>query len=203
MFRAFGLDNTQHAPEWTGEQAADAHDRRGRNRRRKGQGARRGAELDACEPLRLDDGTGTLSGRTGSGAWRGQAWERRSPLSSTPRRRPAAKAAAAAPATPPSRRRQAPHRSRAAEEGRDHAEKQLYRRDSEPAAAAPLGDDRAAVSRRSHPSIRAGPGRRMIPMRRIWERVGSVDIGRLVPPAAAQSSIAEAESGRGARRESA
>ena len=23
-FRAFGLDNKQHAPEWTGEQAADA-----------------------------------------------------------------------------------------------------------------------------------------------------------------------------------
>ena len=33
----------------------------------------------------------------------------------------------------------------------------------------------------------------MIPMRRIWERVGSVDIGRLVPPTAAQSAIAEAE----------
>ena len=209
MFRAFGLDNTQHAPQWTGEQAADLTTAEGEIGV---EGAGKDKASDPAEPEAsnpFDGDEGSLSGLSGAGRGAGSTPSQDIALSEQPasaRRpqrasasRPAPKAASPAgpPPAPAAERPAMPapaEEAKKSEAPRSRGETLFSGRDDSEPRPAPRP---AATIAEPFPNNRPGdsrwPGRRMIPMRRIWERVGSVDIGRLVPPGAAQTAIAEAE----------
>lgn len=172
MFKAFGLDNTRTAHQWTGEEAADATTAKG------------ATELEAPEddafdkdssararsgPAKMDalSGDGEASG-FGMGTLGGGAGVAK-PKPSMPA--PAAKA----PAGPP---------PATAAEPLPFAEEKSKKESAR--------DDAPRLSRR--PPVNPWGGRRtMVPMRRIWERKGSVLEGRATAKAATPSAIGQAE----------
>lgn len=170
MFKAFGLDNTRTSHQWTGEEVASATVG-------KGQQELESPEDDAFDkdsatrarsgPMKSGDlgfdGEASGGGGVGMGALGG----------ATAAPKPAAKPAgpppaAAAPAEP----------MPFAEE---KAKKEVAR------------DEAPRSMRRPPPRPPWGGGRTMVPMRRIWERKGSVLEGRITAKAATPSAIGQAE----------
>jgi hypothetical protein len=162
MFKAFGLDNTRTAHQWSGEETASGTTAQGEH------------ELDSVEadafdksaggkdragPKKMDFGDGEAPGGGGFGMGASGIAQ------SAPR--PAAK-----PSAPPA----------TAAEPLPFAEEKSKKE---------LAADEAPRSRRPPP--RPDRGRRMIPMRRIWERKGSVLEGRVTAKAATPSAIGQAE----------
>ncbi|MBK8995160.1 MAG: FecR domain-containing protein [Myxococcales bacterium] len=167
MFKAFGLDNTRTSHQWTGEEVAA------------GTVAKGAQELEAPEDDAFDKDSSArakspmksgdlgFDGEASGGAGFGQG--ALGGATATPK--PAAK-----PAGPP------PAATAPAEPmpfAEEKAKKEVMR-------------DEAPRSMR-RPSRPWGGGRNMVPMRRIWERKGSVLEGRITAKAATPSAIGQAE----------
>ena len=183
MFRAFGLDNTRRAPEWTGEEAAQVATAEGENAVEKDK-----ADLDLANPFddRASSGAGVGTLGHGAGPVFRSAGGRGDEDVQFESPRPAAKAARRPlPAPAPEPLAPAKPAPEAAPTTQAEAKKESSRPAGPPAASATI----------ARPFDEPPPwrGRRMIPMRRIWERVGSVDTARLAPPNASASLIATAE----------
>ncbi|MBK7580416.1 MAG: FecR domain-containing protein [Myxococcales bacterium] len=170
MFKAFGLDNTRTLHQWTGEDAADATTAKG---------AVALAEDDA-DGLSDKEGSGPLSGSmrqksmdfgadeapAGGGFGMGSSGATASPA------KPMAKSPMPSSAPPAIAAEPNPF-------AEEKAKKDTTRADPR--------------SMRRPPSPPWNRGRRMIPMRRIWERKGSVLEGRVTAKAATPSAIGLAE----------
>ncbi|MCC6217317.1 MAG: FecR domain-containing protein [Polyangiaceae bacterium] len=168
MFRAFGLDNTRDAPDWTGEAAAEsttAAREDGEDPAASGAGDSAGgfAGADKKKDAEWEDSAGV--GRLGAG----------SGIAMPGGAAPPAKAGAATPSNPYS----VPPAATAAPPPR-------------PAESKPsmLADDWPAQERARRVRPRPRP---MIPMRRVWERKGEISTERLTPASAGSSALATAE----------
>ncbi|HEX6272491.1 MAG TPA: hypothetical protein VFZ53_05610, partial [Polyangiaceae bacterium] len=169
MFKAFGLDNQRHSPLWSGEDEAEGVS-----------AAKEESFADALDEAGDDRFSGTSLGGIGSGGG-----GRGAPASAAP-----SKAA----------RDDAFERESA--EPRSEAKK-MRTIDAEPApkpAPAPSMSRSAAngallPNDPMNPFLPepATPRRRMIPMRRTFERTGEVFVDRFAPRAASSSAIASAE----------
>jgi tetratricopeptide (TPR) repeat protein len=194
MFRAFGLDNTRTTPEWTGEEASEGTSA-------DGEIALAGPGIGEASGGKASAGGGFGTGMGGLGtAGPGTMAKREAPM--TGKRdfaddsldrmlMPAAKEP-----TRRSKAAEAPGGARvadpAASESRAAAPAPLMEvaPPAPPQAAPPV----ASTPPLPRPPIRPGRTRQMIPMRRIWERVGLVSIGRLEPRGAGRTTIANLES---------
>jgi hypothetical protein len=173
MFKAFGLDNTRVAPEWTGEEQTESA-------KAKGQIAMDGddaREKDKEEgPGMGESRSGGLAGKKAKGSARDlgfpgggatdSPWADASKAESAANAYQAQAAPAATMAGPP------------------------------PAPARPPASERKAprsVMEDEMPPPPPNRGRRMIPMRKIWERIGTVMAAQQVPSAASASKLGEAE----------
>jgi tetratricopeptide (TPR) repeat protein len=146
MFRAFGLDNTRRAPEWTGELEA---------------------ESEEAEAVALDEGSGA-KGKSGvSYAQSDLGFGSGGGVPSAEAKKAERPMGAPVPAAPAEIAASQPRRSA-------------------PARDLPM-DDRVW-------ELPPPPRQRMVPMRRIWERVGQIRPETTVPKLASPSAIAEAES---------
>ncbi len=165
MFRAFGLDNTRTSHQWTGEEAAETAT---------AQGAFdiEDEEVDALGGLSKDDVVGhsaTKRAKAKSSMDLGDSFG--GGFASGAAAGPAPTTAMPRPAAKPA----APSFDRSADEKKE--------------ASAP-----AQIATEEPPMRpRWQNNRRMIPMRRIWERKGTIESGRLTPKAATPSAIAAAE----------
>ena len=173
MFKAFGLDNTRFSPEWSGEDEA------------RGESANKDGErvLDALDAYG-DDGTGSIVIGEGGGA----------------------RASGGPSAAAPGRARTLDAEFDAANEERADAPREKKSLESssrpmpapkpspEPNTPAPSATSGPIVPREPPSVILEPPSRRrMIPMRRTFERTGEVFIDRFLPRAASSSAIAAAE----------
>ncbi|MCC6668363.1 MAG: FecR domain-containing protein [Polyangiaceae bacterium] len=158
MFKAFGLDNTRTAHQWTGEEAAAGTVAQGAN------------EVDESEGDAFDKDS-AARGRSGPAKMSAKAMDSEAPggggfgMGSAGAASPAPK-----PASP----------SMAAEP-LPFAEEKAKK------------EDAPRASRRPPPMDPWTRPRNMIPMRRIWERKGSVLEGRVQPKAVSLGTIAQAE----------
>lgn len=143
MFRAFGLENTRTAPEWTGEEAADK--------------AEVGEDESVKEETEGESAAKSTLGTLGSAAV-GSGMSART-RTSAPKLAPAPTSPSAA----------------------DGVLEQKRRPNAEW-----LGDP-------FNPMLESPPRRRLVPMRRIWERRGKVTTGSSRPRAASFDAIAKAE----------
>ncbi|HWA76204.1 MAG TPA: VIT domain-containing protein [Polyangiaceae bacterium] len=168
MFHAFGLERSQTAPSWTGEEAAesttaqvddkaDAEDQDALSGPALDQPReRKKAELNAYDSAAEMGVEGRSAGGLGATA---AAPMKPAPAPASPAARSAAKASRSEPDAFPGDAR---------------------------ANAGPLEFER--------PSPPPPPRqRRMVPMRRVWERTADIDVSRIVPKAASFEAIAEAE----------
>jgi Vault protein inter-alpha-trypsin domain/FecR protein/von Willebrand factor type A domain len=170
MFKAFGLDNTRTSHQWTGEETASGSTASGLNKV---------AEDEADDDLAKDDksfdapggGVGSATRSAGpmadaeSGSGFGGGGMARAPA-----KRPSPKPAATMAAPPMAAEEPAPPPA-------EKSKKEVARR---PATTAPPRD------------MWQGR-RRMVAMRRIWERKGSVSSGLTPPKNATPSAVAAAE----------
>ena len=178
MFKAFGLDNTRTAHQWTGEEAAA------------GTTAQGAKELEAPEddafdkdsaarakggPAKMD----SLADGEASGGGFGFG------LGGIGTTGKAGGAAQPKPAAKPSSPAGPPPAATAPAEPLPFAE--------EKAKKAEIARDAAPRSMRRPPVNPWGGRRQMVPMRRIWERKGSVLEGRVTAKAATPSAIGQAE----------
>ncbi len=176
MFQAFGLDNTRTSHQWTGEEAAEGAVAAGLDEIEdeedpvgdlapRGGGRARGPGLSAADK----DVGGIGSGASSSGGFG----------LSKPAKKPSV---AARPSPPPA--------SAPAEEPLPFAQSEAKAKKE-----SSKGNDRAFELERS--SRRPWPrpdNRRMVPMRRIWERKGSIEASEnAIPSTALPSAIAIAE----------
>ncbi|HEY3256720.1 MAG TPA: VIT domain-containing protein [Polyangiaceae bacterium] len=182
MFRAFGLDNANHGPRFTGEELAEQSE------------AKAEAPVDDAEDAKdLDSSAlGAADKKSGGGSFAGPIFNAPSPTampSPSPASRSASRAAveAAAPAKPkaeaPSAAQPAPPRF--SNDGFADAPPSSPSVDMQPRRE----ELEEPVLRRSRPA----PTRRMIPMRRVWDRKGQINSGERVPRAASISAVADAE----------
>jgi len=172
MFRAFGLDSAKQAAHFTGEELAEQSEAQ--------------AELpvdDAEGPSDLGSSAlGALDKKSSGGSFRNRAvFDAPSPSSpgalgaAAPAAEAAAPAKAKAPAAP---------RAAAAPVLND-----AFADPPPPVASKPF--ERREFEEPELP--RSRPARRMIPMRRVWERKGQITTGERVPRTANISAIADAE----------
>lgn len=168
MFRAFGLDNRRSGPDWTGEVAATAQVGQAEladDAPDAPEQAAKEKKADPAKPLSLDPyGSGATAGGVGpSPAPEAEAADRSSAAGMGAPQAWAAPSPTATAAAPASR--PAPPRRDGAfgDEGGGWAEERFSR------------------------------GRRMVPMRRVWERKGAVDVDRTTPKVASLSALSEAE----------
>jgi hypothetical protein len=179
MFRAFGLDNTRTSHQWTGEEAAegavaagldeieDEEDPAGDRAPRGGGRAKGPSGLSAADGADFDGigATGSGSGGFGLGS----------------------KSASAAPNKPAARPRPAPPPASApAEDPAPFAQSE---------AKKDKGRDEAfEIQRSSRRPWQPNRGRRMIPMRRVWERKATFEASEnAIPSTALPSAITIAE----------
>jgi Mg-chelatase subunit ChlD len=179
MFKAFGLDNTRFSPEWTGEEEA------------KSESANKddSASLDALDaygdegPSDFKDSPGL--GRTGGGFGSGAS-------AAAPRR--IRTLDAEFDAAKESRSDSAPEKKRSVQITENSAPMPAPKPSPEPNTPAPSATAGPIVPREAPSVILEPPSRRrMIPMRRTFERTGEVFIDRFAPRAASSSAIAAAE----------
>ncbi len=168
MFRAFGLDNSRSAPIWTGEQQATAVASKG--------------QLEPSEDEKadsLDDlDVSTLGALGGAGSGYGDGKS-----VSKSKKSKGARAKDEAFAGPPPASTPRPAATRA----RPPAPKLSCAPGDPLCGADPFGGSSVG------PPPRRRRGRRMIPMRRVWHRVGQVATNRTVPLAASADKISKAE----------
>jgi tetratricopeptide (TPR) repeat protein len=176
MYKAFGLDNSRKTPEYTADLEAE--------------GSSASGELALADELSAQQPLAGLGRKDSSAAMR-------SPAKPAPRRNVGAlnpfddsakgSGSMARPsfAQPPA---SAPAPAAEAEAPRARAEEKAQKR----AAPLDLGFDGDSVLE-PRPRPQPIPPRRMIPMRRIWERHGEVFTDRFVPKAAAASALNDAE----------
>ena len=180
MFRAFGLDNTRTSHQWTGEEAAegsvatgleeleDEEDPVGDLAPKGGKRAHGPAALSAGDDF---GGRGFGLGQSAAPASKSGGFSRPAPA-----KKPRPSAPPPVTATP--------------------AEEPVFAEKSKKEAKSKPRDDSAfELDRRtSRRPWRRPRGRRMIPMRRIWERKGSFEASRnAIPTTALPSAIAVAE----------
>ncbi len=181
MFQAFGLDNTRTGHQWTGEEVATAATASGEVDIDEAEDDAYGGDKDSKGSLGSSaspagggglsslGATGSASGASGFGEGRsGEAAKRAAPAKPSFAPPPAASTAPKAPASEP-----LPFAD--AEEKTTSKKKEAPRSFDQPA---PRDWNR---------------GRRLVPMRRVFERKGIVSAGRVIPKAATASAIAEAE----------
>ncbi len=180
MFRAFGLDNTRTSHQWTGEEAAEGSVATGLDELEDqedpvGDLAPRGGGKRARGPVTLS--TRDDFGDSGFGLGQSAASDSKPGGFSRPMKKPAPTPRPPAAATP-------------AEEP-VFAEKSKKEAKSKPRDSSAFELDRRSSNRRPW---RRPRGRRMIPMRRIWERKGSFEASsNAIPTTALPSVIAVAE----------
>lgn len=167
MFKAFGLDNARQAPEWSGEEVAEddlANETDG--------------ELDEAA-------TGHDTSAYGSP---GANAEKKAELGA---RRLAGGLSGSAAASKPS----SAQRSSAPSFAQPPAAAPSMASETEraPATDVRVLRRRGPLQFEDPPVPELPPQRRMIPMRRVWKRVGSIDVGRNIPEAASGERIAQAE----------
>jgi hypothetical protein len=177
MNKAFGLDTTRSEHQWTGEETATSATATGEialdeEAEDDAYAAKDKASAPGGGLSQLEGGGGDVSGGFGVGT-------KGSGRASTP---PPAKAAPSMPAAEPA----APSFSDAPAE--EKAKKEAPR-----TTASGSANRGPSLARRRPPRDDWGGGRRMIPMRRIFERKGVISEGRLIPKVASASTIAAAE----------
>ncbi|HEY3495441.1 MAG TPA: VIT domain-containing protein, partial [Polyangiaceae bacterium] len=160
MFRAFGLDNTRSAPDFSGEEAAQAESAEGT------------LDVGAEDEARADgSGSGTLSGigLGGGGLGAPSGRSARGPASMAPGDASEAKAlsrAEARPAPAPSTPAPAPKPASPAKKSANADVQNPFEFEDPPPRP-----------------------RRMIPMRKVWQRNGEVVTERLIPRSAGASAL--------------
>ena len=177
MFRAFGLDAADRSSRFTGEDLAEKSDAKGELAIDDAEGAfeaaASGAARAAGGPSLDDASTGSALGGSSAKVPSGVFG------AASPAAAPPAAPKAAAPSS-------APARSKRATVDDEFAQ-------PPPAASA----DAAQLARRplplEEPLFDRTPRRRMIPMRRIWERKGQIDTADRVPRSASILALADAE----------
>lgn len=177
MFRAFGLDAADRSNRFTGEELAEKSET-------KGDLPVDDAEdtLDAAAngPVRATDSTSLDKKSTGSALGGLGAASPMAPMGSMG----AASAAEAAPAAKPKAAAPAPMKRAAADDG--------FAEPPPAPSTAPLERARSADSF-DDPPFRREPQRRLIPMRRVWDRKGSINTADRVPRTASVTAVADAE----------
>jgi hypothetical protein len=169
MFHAFGLSRSQSAPRWTGEDAAESVTAQADKADSQDQdtpvepGLDQPRERKKAELNGYDDAA-EMAAEGRSGSGLGATAA--APMKPSP-----------APASPPAATRSAAKASR--------AEPEAFPGDARQSAG-PLEFERPSLAPPPRP-------RRMVPMRRVWERTADIDVSRIVPKAASFEAIAEAE----------
>jgi hypothetical protein len=194
MFKAFGLDNTRFSPEWSGEDVAS------------GETANAPAESTFFDALgdeggepSAGPGAATRSGASGgalSGFGHGGGG-RATPPTATPSK----EASAPAPARALEREESTKdEKKRKVTISEDSAPITLSPAPKPAATAGPVpGSTRRPppadpfLAEPASPILDPSPRRRMIPMRRTFERTGEIFVDRFAPRAASSSAIAAAE----------
>jgi len=169
MFKAFGLDNTRRAPEWTGEEKSESTLAEGEY------------ELDEGEDLASVASRGAPvpgAGRLGA--------------SKRPRRR------SAVPGDPLSAELDADYGSGAGWGSTAGPPPAAAMPKSAPPTSSPPRDERPSIIAEDLPVQPPRwrprpPPPRMIPMRRVWDRKGTVDTDATAPKSATLSAVSEAE----------
>jgi ferric-dicitrate binding protein FerR (iron transport regulator)/tetratricopeptide (TPR) repeat protein len=191
MFRAFGLDNTRTTPEWTGEEASEGTSSDGEialgglgtegEKASKG-GKKMAGPMPSARPM---TGKAEASDMLLDGFGKGGGG------------RAAPAAEAPAPATGSMDRLMSRSSSRAKagtvyDFEDDESPRKIDRQTAERERLQQI--EREAAARRQQQLEMAMRNRRMIPMRRIWDRVGAVVTDRLEPRGAGRTAIASLES---------
>ncbi len=179
MFKAFGLDNTRRADQWSGEEEADGDATSGLF----DVGADEEADLASAGSIGTEgksDGAGSLGFGSGEGR-----------LASKPAPAPAPKKASKAPMDA----FEGPASAPAAASPRAEAAPPPAATSTAPQRKpAVLADDRNAWEIMERDRLaRERSRRRMVPMRRTWERVGEIFIDRFTPKAASFDALSNAE----------
>jgi len=163
MFRAFGLDAANRAPRFTGEELAEQSEAKAESPVDDAEAAQ---DADSSPIGAADKKSGALGAFGATGA-------------SSPRALGAAEVAAPAKAKAPAAR---PAPMPLLDEGFSQP----------PPAAAPMPRRDAQFEEPELPRTRP-PARRMIPMRRVWDRKGQIDNAERGPRSASISAVADAE----------
>jgi hypothetical protein len=167
MFQAFGLDRARNVPSWTGEEAADTATAEVDDKARDQDFSR---EPEFEQPLErkkaaLDAYEGAPAAASEARSTSGAGLG----AAQAPRR--------AAPAAPMAKA--APKTSNASPEPFP--------------ANTPKGDALVLEEPPPPPPLPTSRARRLVPMRKVWERTADIDVTRLVPKAASFEAIADAE----------
>ncbi len=191
MFRAFGLDNTRQAPEWTGEEQSERSEAQGQLYARGGGSIRMGFGGAS----RYKPGGGKISGASVSGGnqrMRPPSWHQSRPAKETARPTKHKKMVSKAGCAPDDLM----CAMRAGQTGRSKDENKSRACDpNDPLCSALALDRRQQEQRQSrlNASSRWRNRRGMVAMRRIWERQASISLARHIPLDAIPAKLAEAQ----------